>query len=46
MSPQQAAAELKRCAGSQFDPEVIAALATVLDLPAGEVIPLRPAASR
>jgi diguanylate cyclase (GGDEF)-like protein len=46
MSPQQAAAELKRCAGSQFDPEVIAALVSVLDLPAGEVIPLRPAASR
>ena len=32
MADQEALAELRRCAGSQFDPEVVAALEGVLDL--------------
>jgi diguanylate cyclase (GGDEF)-like protein/putative nucleotidyltransferase with HDIG domain len=40
MSPQQAVAELERCSGTQFDPAVINALITVLDIPAGEVVNL------
>jgi putative nucleotidyltransferase with HDIG domain len=32
MSPQAAAAELRRCAGSQFDPAVVAALQRVLGI--------------
>ncbi len=43
MSPQQAAAELERCSGAQFDPDVISALLGVLDVPAAEVIQLRTA---
>ena len=45
MSPQQAIAELERCSGSQFDPDVILALIAVLDVPAAEVIELRSATS-
>jgi putative nucleotidyltransferase with HDIG domain len=43
LSPRQAAAELERCAGTQFDPAVIEALVAALDLPAGEVVDLRTA---
>jgi diguanylate cyclase (GGDEF)-like protein/putative nucleotidyltransferase with HDIG domain len=43
LSPQQAAAELERCAGTQFDPAVIETLVAALDLPAGEVVDLRTA---
>ena len=32
VAPEQAVAELERCAGSQFDPEIVAALADELAL--------------
>jgi HD-GYP domain-containing protein (c-di-GMP phosphodiesterase class II) len=35
MAPQDALAELERCAGTQFDPAVVRALAAEL-LPAGD----------
>ncbi len=45
MSPQQAVAQLERCSGTQFDPAVIRALVTVLDVPSGELIELPTASS-
>ena len=38
MSVKEAKDELVRCAGSQFDPEVIAVMTRVLDRPNGEEI--------
>ena len=42
LPPETARAELERCAGSQFDPDVVAAFLRVLDR---RVAPLGPAAS-
>jgi HD-GYP domain-containing protein (c-di-GMP phosphodiesterase class II) len=39
VSPEEAIAELDRCAGTQFDPDVVAALAEELALDAGPAQP-------